>query len=715
MTSEITILCQGHFKMKDMTLFPQQQEALVAVKTFLEDCSKQVFILRGYAGTGKTTLIEAFMPLLNEYGKIGVLMAPTGRAAKVLEDKTGYEASTIHHVIYQYGKMQAVRHDKDGKLITVSQSDERSKGDDDLQFWFGIRKLDEGTDPSKLVYIVDESSLVSSRFNPGETLHFGTDILLDDLMTYANLGLGGKIIFVGDPAQLPPVGDNRSAALVDDYFTDKSLKVSSFELTEVIRQSKESVILKDAMMVRDLLGTSERNALCFDRKDDEVMDITPLKIIDDFCMYQSFPCIGKTVVVCYSNSLVKDYNDAIRERYFPDAKHVVAGDILQIVRNNINNELGIELYNGDFVRVVEVSPQTETQSAPVWKNINGERTRVVISIVFREVTLQTEKGKLIKCNIVDSLLNSRDRSLNGLETVALYINFRMRHPELREKVENFAEMLMGDPYFNAVQAKYGYAITAHKSQGGEWPTVFVDYSGRTGLNDDCLRWIYTATTRAQKMLYGVNMPNVTPLEKLTFNPINRISRPAKEAFSFGQVPSDGLLPDSASLHQKNKCFSSKENLLKFGFVLSKVEMLQYVDRYTVETPNGEIKIDCQYNSSGIYVSYRPLAKMDDVEKIISALCDESNMEYRYEYLPSSKPLELLFNRVCSSCDSLSILITNVVEHAQQYYVTYYLRTSGRFSQMMFYYKSSGFLTHCIPSSDIGSEDLLLQNLIDCLS
>lgn len=697
-----------------MKLFPQQQQALEAIQAFLDDKDQSVFILRGYAGTGKTTMIKAIEPLLHEQGKSMVLMAPTGRAAKILFQKTGIVAATIHHIIYEYTRLVAVRHDNEGRLITPSQQEGRSKGDDDLQFWYQIRKQGPDNDPSQRVLIVDEASMIGSRIATDETLHFGTDVLLDDLLTYANLGLGGKLIFIGDPAQLPPVNDNCSAALQDSFFRDKGLKVTSFELTDVIRQSEGSILLKDAMMVRDLLKATKRNALCFERKENEVMDITPSAIVERFCDIMPTPDIGAAIVICYSNSLVKDYNDAIRKRYFPEANGIVAGDVLQVVKNNVNLHLNIEFYNGDFVRVLEVSPHAEVQSAPVWKGKDGERSKVVISISFRDVTLLTDQGKKVKCKIIESLLDSRERSLNGLETVAQYINFRMRHPELNEKAEVFKDSLMEDPYYNAVQVKYGYAITAHKSQGGEWPTVFVDYSGRTGLNEDCLRWIYTATTRSQKILYGAHMPSTTPLSKLTFNAINRIAHPAKEAFSLQPVPSIDLLPDSASLAQRSKCLSAKDNLIKAGFVLSKVEMLQYVDRYTIDTPEGEVIVDCQYNGSGVYTSYRTQSHTADADKILSVLKDESNVEYAYDYTPSSQPLEQLFTQITSACDSLAIPITNIVEHASQYYVIYYLKTSGRFSQIQFYYNSSGSITHCIPSSDMGLEDLLLQELINGL-
>jgi len=274
---------------------------------------------------------------------------------------------------------------------------------------------------------------------------------------------------------------------------------------------------------------------------------------------------------------------------------------------------------------------------------------------------------------------------------------------------------MADPYFNAVQVKYGYAITAHKSQGGEWNTVFVDYSGRLGLNNDCLRWMYTATTRAKKTLYGINIPDITPLSKLKINPINKMSRPAKEAFSFSEGLTIDLLPDSANAFQKSKCISSKENLQAIGLVLSKVEAQQYVDRYTIEAPDGRSIIDCQYNGSGVYTAYRILKESAYTNQIIQALSDESNLEYSFHYEPSSKALAELHSKILSLCDGLGICITNIVEHSSQYNVVYYLKTSGRFSQLTFYFKSNGSISHCLPSSDLGAEDTLLQQLISDLS
>lgn len=700
-----------------MQLTNQQSESLAHIIDFATNKDKSIFILKGYAGTGKTTMIKSVIPKLQAIGKNVSLMAPTGRAAKVLSEKTGFAASTIHRAIYAFDKMQVVRHDEAGQLIETNHTKGqslRSKGADDMQFWFGIVQMEPGDDPSKNIFIVDESSMISSMPANSETLHFGTDVLLDDLLTYAQLHLGGKIIFVGDPAQLPPVGDNKSAALDEAYFQGKALGVSSFELTEVIRQSGESAILKNAMMIRDLLKSDCRNRLLFERKKGEVEDMQPEDVVESFYESAPNPQIGDSVIIGYTNSLVKEYNDAIRRRYFPDSEHVMPGDILQVVRNNANSELAISFFNGDFVRVLDVSEKTETLSAPVWTEESGCKKRVTISINFRDAVLQSEDGCQTRCKIVDDLLDSRSPNLTPLQSIALYINFRMRHPQLRSNEEAYKEEIMRDPYFNAVQVKYGYAITGHKSQGGEWKTVYVDYTGREGLNNDSLRWAYTATTRANTQLYGVNMPNVTPISALKFNNIAKYGKPAKEAFSFAEVSDVDILPETATAAQKQKYLCVKEHIDTLGFLLKSIILCQYDDKYQIETPSGSITVDCYYNSAGLYTRYVPQGVLPENDDIMKAFENEDSIQYSFDYKPSSDAFAMLYNKMQSVCDDLNIKITNIVEYPTKYYIGYYLKTSGRFSQILFYFKGNQSITHAIPSSDLGAEDEKMVRLIKVL-
>ena len=388
------------------------------------------------------------------------------------------------------------------------------------------------------------------------------------------------------------------------------------------------------------------------------------------------------------------------------------GDILQVVKNSINPDLGMELLNGDFVKVLSVSEDIETQSAPVWTDNAGKREKVTISIKFRDADLLGENGTQTRCKIVDSLLNSREPNLTLLQTVALYINFRMRHPELRNNEEAFAEALKKDPYFNAIQVKYGYAITGHKSQGGEWNTAFVDYTGRAGLNNDSLRWAYTATTRAGNILFGVNMPSITPMSGLKFNPITKAGKVSKEAFAFADIDNVGFLPSTATPAQKQKCICVKEQLDEKGFLLKTIQSFQYNDKYTIDTPSGTTVFNCYYNGAGQYTRFSPESILPENEELLAIFENENGIQYSIDYNPSSDALNQLYRKVQSVCDDLEIAITNIVEHLPQYHVIYYFKSSGKFSQIQFYFKANHALTHALPASDLGNADEKLVKFIE---
>lgn len=698
-----------------MELTLQQQEALQSILSFANDKTKSIFILKGYAGTGKTTMIKTVVPELQQLGKDVSLMAPTGRAAKVLREKTGCEACTIHQGIYSFERLEVERYDEHGQLIEngLKEKEHGENGTDDVQFFFSIRKT-KPDDPSNTIYVIDESSMISSRCANNEILHFGTGVLIDDLLTYAQPLHGGKIIFIGDPAQLPPVGDNRSAALDESFFAERQLGVSVCELKQVLRQQGESTILKDAMMVRDVLQSESRNHLCFERKKGEVEDITAGSVAASFYEENPIPSIGDAIVIAYTNALVKDYNDALRRRYFPGSKHVVTGDILQVVRNNMYIGTGnqkVILFNGDFVKVLQVSDAVEMQSAPVWGEVAGHRERLIISIGFRDAVLQTEDGSVVKCKIIDTLLNNREPNLTPLQSMALYINFRMRHTPLKQNKEAFGDTLMRDPYFNALQVKFGYAITGHKSQGGEWKTAYIDYSGRTGLNNESLRWTYTVTARASHRLYGVNMPSITPMSRLEFQAVEKYSKPAKDAFSYADVSDAGFLPEHAAAFQKQKCLCVKDQLDEKGFSLKSIHCFQYKDKYTVETPSGTVVVDCDYNGSGLYTRYFSQPVLTENEELMNIFRDDSKMRFDVNYVPSNDAFRQLYEKMRSVCDDLDITITNIVEHLQQYYVAYYLKTTGQFSQILFYFDKNKSVTYARPSSVLGMEDQKLSKLI----
>ena len=673
-----------------MTLTSQQQQVLDDIKTFL-DGDVSVFILKGYAGTGKTTMIRTIIEEIKNREKRPILMAPTGRAARVLESKNSWEANTIHRCIYE--------------LDTI----ETKEGSDDIRFIFPLKnKEDEANDH---ICIVDESSMIGTREVQNELFEFGTGSLLNDLLTYVAPNRGGKIIFVGDPMQLPPVGDNVSNALDEKYFESIGLKTLVSELTDVVRQGAGSAILSNAMKVRALIESQQKNNLVFDRQENEVIDMEGYKMPEHLLSLYPKPEIGQSVIITFSNRQARDYNYAVRELLYPNQKQIVVGDILQVVSNNYK----LDVMNGDFVKIVAINGETEYQSAPVYINIGGKRIQHKIVLSFRNVRIRLDNDLEISCKIIENMLDDAEPNLTFAQIQALYINFCMRYPQLKRGSQQFKEYLKADPYFNALRVKYGYAITGHKSQGGEWNTVFVDYTGRTGLNTDCLRWTYTVTTRASHTLYGYNMPNVTPMSKLQVAPIIKASKPRDEYLSFTDVPETPFHSKDAPNFLKAKYWVVLDELKKENCIIKNVESKNYCEWYYIEDASGFIHtVQCTYNKAGLFTRYQAGDTSEGILRILSLVQTNMTMLCSFRYVPSNELLRELYNYVESICSELDVKITNIVEHLSNYNVYYYLQGSGKYSCIQFYITKDGFISYAQPYSDLGSDDPILKEVIERL-
>lgn len=673
-----------------MTLTSQQQQVLDDIKTFL-DSDVSVFILKGYAGTGKTTMIRTIIEEIKNREKKPILMAPTGRAARVLESKNSWEANTIHRCIYE--------------LDTI----ETKEGSDDIRFIFPLKnKEDEANDH---ICIVDESSMIGTREVQNELFEFGTGSLLNDLLTYVAPNRGGKIIFVGDPMQLPPVGDNVSNALDEKYFESIGLKAMVSELTDVVRQGAGSAILSNAMKVRALIESQQKNNLVFDRQENEVIDMEGYKMPEHLLSLYPKPEIGQSVIITFSNRQARDYNYAVRELLYPNQKQIVVGDILQVVSNNYK----LDVMNGDFVKIVAINGETEYQSAPVYINIGGKRIQHKIVLSFRNVRIRLDNDLEISCKIIENMLDDAEPNLTFAQIQALYINFCMRYPQLKRGSQQFKEYLKADPYFNALRVKYGYAITGHKSQGGEWNTVFVDYTGRTGLNTDCLRWTYTVTTRAGHTLYGYNMPNVTPMSKLQVAPIIKAAKPRDEYLSFTDVPETPFHSKDALNFLKAKYWVISDELRNENCTIKSVESKNYCEWYHIEDTNGFIHtVQCTYNKAGLFTRYQAGDTSEGILRILSLVQTNMTMLCSFRYVPSSDVLRELYNYVESICSELDVKITNIVEHLSNYNVYYYLQCSGKYSCIQFYITKDGFISYAQPFSDLGSDDAILKEVIERL-
>jgi len=501
----------NHFQ--NINLTNDQQTALSGIQDFLYS-EKDVFVLQGYAGSGKTTLLKGIVEYLVSIEKKYQLMAPTGRAAKVINQKTGIEATTIHKGIYSFDELQE-----------VENKDE--KGEVSFMYYY---KLRNNPDVHNSILIIDEASMVSDVQSYGEFFRFGSGHLLKDLIEYSHIGFPNnttKIIFIGDPAQLPPIGMNFSPALDEKCLSEKyKLRVSTSEMKEVKRQDAENGILKSATKIRKCLTSGFFND--FDLRENG-KDIYNPKFEDFLETYKSQQ--GTKVIISYKNKTALDLNLTIRKDRFGDNLPIQPSDHIIVGGNNYR--LGI--MNGEFGVVSNVESVTITREVKFYKK-NGGTAHVLLTWRSIELQMPDEKGgsKTVQGYMLENYLNG-DNHLKPEEQQALYVDFKNRFPKLKPKTEEFKEAITTDPYFNCILLKYGYAVTCHKAQGGEWSSTFVFWdkgtnekfnfltsehnrSGKT--NSDFYRWAYTAVTRASKHLFCINPPYFNSFSNMSFIDVN---------------------------------------------------------------------------------------------------------------------------------------------------------------------------------------------------
>ena len=430
----------------------------------MENEEFSLFLLQGYAGTGKTTLISALVKVLLANKMQVELLGPTGRAAKVLSAYTGQMASTIHKKIY------------------------RQKSVDDFNTRFSLDK----NIASNAIFIVDEASMISN--SAGESSFFGSGDLLDDLMTYVRSGRRCKLILVGDCAQLPPVGKDFSPAL-DIAELKRYGDVTEVWLREIVRQADNSGILYNATAIRNLIEADRvvKPSLMLDNFGD-VEKISGGELIEKLSDTYDSAGIENTLVVCRSNKLANRYNQGIRGRILYREEELVRGDLLMVVRNSYFWTQGFDeldfIANGDIVEVMRIRKYHERY---------GMR--------FAEVTVRlVDYGDLeVDCFILLDTLVSDSPSLTYEQNREFFFKVAEDYLHIGDKRKRYKEMRT-DPYFNALQIKYANAITCHKAQGGQWKTVFIDqgYFVDDMLSKEYLRWLYTAITRATEKVYLVN-------------------------------------------------------------------------------------------------------------------------------------------------------------------------------------------------------------------
>ena len=478
----------------NIKLTTSQENVLKQILDFVNVSKDRVFILKGYAGTGKTTLMRFLIKALAEKGKHYRLLASTGRAAKVLANlsEANGQTSTIHSMVYSFNGLnkefeekEEPKVDKDGQLFLV----------------FEPSKLDENANP-ETVYIIDEASMVSDVMTKDVTqAKFGDGRLLKELLEYDSRP-NSKFIFVGDPCQLPPIEQYYSPALMKDYFLEQfGLTAQEAQLTEIMRQQGVCGIVDASKQIRRLYNAAPNNSvnyglqklwgfLPFRRYRDIQLHPSLENMLNDYVAKVKTSGLNSAVCICRSNKACSQLSGMIRRKLGYTSCSIQKGDLLMVIQNNMPTGL----MNGDMVTVEEIAPEITIRAR----------------LTFRQVRVkELFTGKTYTTLLIEEIAYQGRLNLDSSQQQALFVDFIIRIKEkgiTQKHKKAFYNAMFKDPYLNALRCMFGYAITCHKSQGGEWEEVYVHVPRNITLNPtkETYQWVYTSMTRARKTLHMID-------------------------------------------------------------------------------------------------------------------------------------------------------------------------------------------------------------------
>lgn len=466
----------------------QQAEVVKLLAEFiLSPTADSVFVLKGFAGTGKTSIVSALVKTMEQIKQDStVLIAPTGRAAKVFSHYSGRQAYTVHKRIYRQKSI-----DKDS-LFELNYNMKQN-----------------------LLFICDEASMISNDSYLTGSL-YGTGRLLDDMIHFIYGGKGCRLILLGDTAQLPPVGDGESPALQEDVLRSYGLDVTTYTLTQVVRQADSSGILWNATHLRQLINDEDIFDLPKIRfaNFQDVRNISGNELIE--ALEQCYHRDGEddTIVITRSNKRAVVYNNGIRNQILWRDSELASGDMLMVAKNNY---FWTDKFNGEMIeeakkdgKDIKDAPQTPFDfiangDTVLVKRVRNEREFYGFRFADCELQFPDYDDYEMEVTVLLDTLQAEAPSLTKEQQDQLFNGVYEDYFDLKTKPEKLKAMKK-DPYFNALQIKYAYAITCHKAQGGQWSNVFIDqgYMTEEMLGPDYFRWLYTAITRATKNVYFVN-------------------------------------------------------------------------------------------------------------------------------------------------------------------------------------------------------------------
>ena len=462
----------------------QQLHVFNELKLFIKNNDDHIFILKGYAGTGKTTLMSGLIKYLKEIKQNFQLLASTGRASKILSDKTNLSASTIHSQIYSFEglseDLEKMHHDQENNIDDKGQ----------ISLLFSLNQI---VSENTILYIVDEASMISDSKNPGTSFaRFGEGKLLSDMLKFDK---NGKFIFLGDPCQLPPINQKDSPALTSEYIINTHNKnVKEFQLTQIMRQAENNGIISASFSIRKLY---EQNPsfdlvkwpkLSFRNKQNINLITTHADLINKYI--NSMRQHGKehSTFICRTNSQCRDINKLIRSILFKDPLRMQIGDLLLVTQNN---QLA-NLVNGDLIEIIEIG-KTESRCGLNFVNVKVK---------------ELASKNIFNLLLIEDILHSSLTNITEKQHKDLMIDYylRMKRKGVHYKSKTFINSMRSDSYLNAIKSVFGYALTCHKSQGGEWEEVFLSLENKMyGMSRPGLfQWWYTAITRAKTKLNVVD-------------------------------------------------------------------------------------------------------------------------------------------------------------------------------------------------------------------
>lgn len=455
----------------------QQIRIFEQLKEFSNN-TERIFILKGYAGTGKTTLMSGYIKYLKKKKHKFQLLSSTGRAAKILSDKTNMNASTIHSHIYTFNGLSEDLEEIHSKQI--NNIDDSGQ----ISLVFSLTNMKSETE---ILYIIDEASMISDKKSPSTSFaRFGDGDLLSDLLKYDKKG---KFLFLGDPCQLPPINQISSPALSEEHISKNHNKnVKAFELTQIMRQSKNNGILEAADIIRkyfELMPNEKWPKLPLKNKQNIVVVQSQVELIINYVKTIKEKDKDYATFLCRTNKQCRDVNNIIRTMLFSETNCINVGELLLVTQNC---QL-VDLVNGDLIEI---------------EKIGKEEYRCGLNFINVQVKELASK-KSYSILLIKDILNSSVTNISEKQHKDLMMDYylRMKKMGIHHKDSKFKDLMKSDPYLNAIRSVYGYALTCHKSQGGEWEEVYLylHKSMYVMKPPGIYQWWYTALTRAKEKLF----------------------------------------------------------------------------------------------------------------------------------------------------------------------------------------------------------------------